>query len=268
MDTQRIDALMQAGLAAVLEAAPIALRYFRRPMQVQDKRLHGAFDPVTLADQEIELAIRAALTQHDPALALVGEEYGASGDSGDYWIIDPIDGTRAFMSGMPTWGMLLGLVLGGRPVGSVMHQPFTGETLFADSSGGWLMHQGQTTRLRSSACTDLADAILYSTDPLMVARAGFAEAFEALRQRVKLPRWGGDCYGFALVAQGCVDLMVEGSLQPYDIVPLLRAIEAAGGVVTDLQGRLPMSGGNVIAAANPALHAAALAVLNPSKPKE
>jgi myo-inositol-1(or 4)-monophosphatase len=267
-DARRIDTLMQAGLAAVLAAAPIALQYFREPLQVEDKRLHGAFDPVTQADKQVEQAIAAALRAHDATLAIVGEEFGRSGQGDDYWIVDPIDGTRAFMSGMPTWGILLGLVIDGRPVGSVMHQPFTGETLFADSAGGRFMHRGQSRPLRTSDCAELGNAILYSTDPAMIDRADLNRPFEALRRRVMLPRWGGDCYGFALLAQGCIDLMVEGSLQPYDIVPLVRAIEAAGGVVTDLQSRLPLNGGNVIAAANPRLHAQALAILNDPTLKE
>jgi myo-inositol-1(or 4)-monophosphatase len=258
-DTKRY---LDAGLAAVLEAGPIALEYFRRPMNVHDKLPGVYFDPVTEADRRIETLIRERLGAQFPSHRIVGEEHGDTGEGDTYWLIDPIDGTRSFISGMPTWGILLGLVEEGEPVVGIMHQPFTGETFLADAAGGALhRHDGRETRLRTRADAALADAVLYSTHPSMLQHAGMLARYQALTARCRLQRWGGDCYGFALVAQGCIDLMVDSMLMPYDIVPLIPIIERAGGVVTDLHGNSPLHGGTVIAAANAQLHAAALEIM-------
>ena len=253
---------LQAALAAVADAGAIALEYFRQPMAVTNKLAGGsAFDPVTEADRRIEALIRERLGQRFPDHAIVGEEYGTSGAGENYWIIDPIDGTRAFISGMPSWGILLGLVESGRPTLGLLHQPFTGETFFADAAGSWLRRGGSEIRLATRAGATLADAVLYTTHPSMITGAGLEAQYAELTARCRLQRWGGDCYGFALLAHGCIDLMIDALLQPYDIVPLIPIIEGAGGIVTDLDGRLPLAGGTVVAAANPALHAEALAIL-------
>ncbi len=259
MTGNEIASLMRIGLAAVQEAGSIALHYFRTDMSVGNKLGGGAFDPVTQADTGIEAFLREKLEAATPGLRIVGEEFGTSGDGADYWIIDPIDGTRAFMSGMPTWGILLGLVAGGKAVGGIMHQPFTGETFVADPQhGSRLLRHGQNFVLRGSPRSDLASAVLYSTDPVMLARGGIASGFAQLEAACRLRRWGGDCYGFALVALGTIDIMVEGALAPYDIVPLIAIIEGAGGVVTNLEGASPLAGGNVVAAGNADLHAQAI----------
>jgi histidinol phosphatase-like enzyme (inositol monophosphatase family) len=253
---------LEAGLAAVLEAGPIALEYFRRPMQVHDKLPGVYFDPVTEADRRIETLIRERLGARFPGHRIVGEEHGDTGEGPTYWIIDPIDGTRSFISGMPTWGILLGLVIDGSPTVGIMHQPFTGETFFADAAGGArYRHNGTEKRLRTRSEATLADAVLYSTHPSMLQYAGLMSRYEALVARCRLQRWGGDCYGFALLAQGCIDLMVDSMLMPYDIIPMIPIIEGAGGIVTDLLGNPPLQGGTVIAAANATLHAAALEIM-------
>ena len=259
---------LDAGLAAVLEAGPIALEYFRCPMSVHDKLPGVYYDPVTEADRRIETLIRERLGAQFPSHRIVGEEHGDSGEGNTYWIIDPIDGTRSFISGMPTWGILLGLVEEGEPVVGIVHQPFTGETFLADTVGGArYRHDGSESALRTRSDATLADAILYSTHPAMLQYAGTLPAYQELTGRCRLQRWGGDCYGFALLAQGCIDLMVDSMLQPYDIVPLIPIIEGAGGVVTDLHGAPPLQGGTVIAAANAQLHAAALEIMTrPSAP--
>ena len=131
MNDDEMQRCLEAGLDAVLEAGPIALEYFRRPMAVSDKRLGGQYDPVTEADRRIEALIRERLRDVFPGHRVVGEEHGAEGEGEDCWYIDPIDGTRAFISGMPTWGILLGLVVQGRARVGIMHQPYTGETWFA-----------------------------------------------------------------------------------------------------------------------------------------
>jgi len=231
-------------------------------MTVEDKRPGVYYDPVTDADRRIEALIRERLGARFPDHRIVGEEQGDSGAGTTYWIIDPIDGTRSFISGMPTWGILLGLVVDGRAVAGIMYQPFTGETYLADPSGGARFRRhGRETPLRSRADASLRDAVLYSTHPAMLQHAGMLAPYERLAARCRLQRWGGDCYAFALVAQGSIDLMVDSMLMPYDIVPLIPIIEGAGGVVTGLDGRPPMHGGTVIAASNARLHAEALGIL-------
>jgi myo-inositol-1(or 4)-monophosphatase len=261
-DAQRC---LQVGLDAAFAAGPIALEYFRQPVAVEDKRQDGYYDPVTEADRRVEALIRDRLLAAFPGHRIAGEEHGTVGEGSTYWSIDPIDGTRSFISGMPTWGILLGLVVDDRPVVGIMHQPFTGETWYAAPGTGARMRVGGAeTPLRARASAMLADAVIFSTHPTMFQPPHMLERYQRLASRCRLQRWGGDCYAFALVAQGTIDLMVDGSLMPYDILPLVPIIEGAGGVVTDLTGRTPLSGGTVIAAANPALHAAALEFMTDS----
>lgn len=254
---------VDAGLQAVTEAGPIALEYFRKAMTVTDKMPGVYFDPVTEADRRVEMLIRERLAARFPDVPIIGEEFGSTGDGDTYWIIDPIDGTRSFISGMPTWGILLGLVVDGTAVAGIMHQPYTGETYVADAERGTrFLHRGTESPARTRSGATLRDAVLYSTHPAMLEASGVSQSFRELAARCRLQRWGGDCYAFALVAQGCIDLMVDSMLQPYDIVPMIPIIEGAGGVVTDLSGRSPLAGGTVIAAANARVHAAALEIMN------
>ena len=256
------NSYLQAGLQAVAQAGPIALEYFRKAMVVDDKSSGAFYDPITDADRRIEASIRETLSAQFPEHRIIGEEFGDTGSGNTYWIIDPIDGTRAFISGMPSWGVLLGLVINGAPSVGIMHQPFTGETFYgATGEGAFLNHQGLDTRLSVSPRKSLADAILYSTHPSMFTMSGLDEEYRRLASACRLQRFGGDCYGFALLAAGCIDLMVESLLQPYDIIPLIPIIEMAGGVVSDLEGKCPLEGGTVIAAANRELHQAALEIL-------
>jgi myo-inositol-1(or 4)-monophosphatase len=258
---------LEVALDAVHAAGPIALEYFRKPIAIQDKRKGGRYDPVTEADRGIEAFLRERLHAACPGYGIFGEEHGREGQDTTYWVIDPIDGTRAFISGMPTWGILLGLVHEGRPIVGVMHQPFTGESWFAARGVGATYRQrASEAALRTRADATLADAVLYSTHPSMFLDTVALDRFDALAAHCRLQRWGGDCYAFALVAQGGIDLMVDANLAPYDILPLVPIIEEAGGVVTDLEGRTPISGGTVIAAAGAELHAAALAIMRGRDP--
>jgi myo-inositol-1(or 4)-monophosphatase len=253
---------LDAGMAAVVEAGGIALEYFRRPMSVHDKSSGAYFDPVTEADRRIETLIRERLGAKFPAHRIVGEEHGDIGAGNTYWVIDPIDGTRSFISGMPTWGILLGLVVDDEPVVGIMHQPFTDETFLATAhAAARYRHHGSETTLSTRPDATLADAVLYSTHPSMLQHAGLLGNFNELAAHCRLQRWGGDCYGFALLAQGSIDLMVDSMLMPYDILPLVPIIERAGGKVTDLTGKVPLQGGTVIAAANARLHAEALEIM-------
>jgi myo-inositol-1(or 4)-monophosphatase len=262
MEHDDIAEVLDVGVAAVRSAGSIALDYFRTDMTVDNKLAGVAYDPVTEADKRVEAHVRAAINERFPDHQVIGEEGGTTGSGPISWIIDPIDGTRAFISGMPTWGTLLGLVVDGQPVAGVMHQPFTDETFAADPArGSRFVRAGAERHLRTRTTATLADAILYSTHPSMLEWAGVLDQFRDLSGQVRLQRWGGDCYAFALVAMGTIDLVIDGCLMPYDIVPLIPIIELAGGVVTDIEGRVPMNGGTVIAAANPELHAQTLAAL-------
>jgi myo-inositol-1(or 4)-monophosphatase len=263
MDPPAVAALLDLGLAAVRAAGVEATRRFRTRLVVGDKaRADEPFDPVTEADRQVEARIRAALLAAHPDHGIVGEEHGTTGDGPVVWVIDPIDGTRAFMSGMPTWGTLLGLVVDGDPVAGLMHQPYTDETWLADPARGARFVHGDTDQaVTTRRDATIADAVLYTTHPSMLVEAGLLEPYERLSARCRLQRWGGDCYAFALLAHGCIDLVVESALKPYDIVPLIPVVEQAGGVVTDLEGQRPLRGGTVVAAATPALHATAIAVL-------
>ncbi len=244
-----VATLVEAGLSAVLAAGPICLDYFRSTLDVEDKSLadpsgDARFDPVTEADRRTEQSITRALLARFPDHRVVGEEHGTTnrptedGRRPDVtWIIDPIDGTRSFISGMPTWGILLGLVIDGEPVAGIMHQPFTEETYISDpTNGSRLLHRGHSSSLATRSTATLSDAIVFSTHPHPLEEAGALPRFLALADRCRLQRWGGDCYSFALLAGGTIDVVVDGMLKPYDIVPLIPIVERAGGRVSDLDG--------------------------------
>jgi histidinol phosphatase-like enzyme (inositol monophosphatase family) len=245
-------------------AGAIARAHFRQPITVENKG-GSAFDPVTNADRAIERVLRAAIVDRYPDHGIVAEEEGERAGRGEYtWYIDPIDGTRAFMTGSPLWGTLIGLTRGAQPLFGVLVQPVLEELFFGGPNGSWLIKADRRERLRRRACTALDQAVLASTHPDMFAGAGLA-AFNALAGRCLMHRFGGDCYNYAMLAAGFIDLVVEGQLKPFDIVPLLPILEGAGCVVTDWRGDKPLKGGYVVAAATPELHAAALALLRTAK---
>ena len=241
-------------------AGGIAQAHFRRAYTIDNKG-GAAFDPVTSADRAIERVLRANIVERYPEHGIVAEEEGERPASSDYtWFIDPIDGTRAFMTGSPLWGTLVGLTHRGLPLFGLLAQPVLEEIFFGGPSGSWLIKSDERDRLKSRACTTLASAVLASTHPSMFSGAS-AAAFSALTDRCLLHRFGGDCYNYAMLAAGFIDLVVEGQLKSYDIVPLIPVLEGAGCIVTDWKGRRPLSGGYVVAAATAELHAAALALL-------
>lgn len=250
-------------------ARPIALRYFRTSgLGADDKSSPGvAYDPVTLADREIERAMRDILATERPDDGILGEEYDAvPSRSGITWVLDPIDGTRAFLCGLPNWGVLIAVNDGTRPVYGIMDQPFTGERfaggILQGDHGATLHHDGTERTLSTRATATLDTALMCCTDPTMFKSDAQRAAFARMTAQVRMTRYGTDCTGYALLAMGQVDLVVESSLKPYDIQALMPLIQAAGGVVTDWQGGDAQHGGQVIAAATPALHAAAISVLN------
>jgi myo-inositol-1(or 4)-monophosphatase len=241
-------------------AGGIAEAHFRQPLTVENKGT-SKFDPVTNADRAIERVLRAAIVARYPDHGIVAEEEGERAARGEYtWFIDPIDGTRAFMTGSPLWGTLIGLTRRREPLFGLLAQPVLEEVFFGGPSGSWLIKADRRDRLRSRPCSSLATAVLASTHPDMFVGTN-AAAFQALAAQCLLHRFGGDCYNYAMLAAGHLDLVVESQLKPYDIVPLIPILEGAGCVVTDWQGGVPLAGGDVVAAGTRDLHRAALAVL-------
>ena len=226
-----------------------------------DSKPGDAFDPVTEADRSAEKAIRSLIEAEYPAHSILGEEFGTTGAGAVQWVIDPIDGTRAFISGIPVWGTLIGMTVSGRARIGIMHQPFTGERFWADGTAAFADGPAGHRRLAVSRTRALEAAILFTTTPRLF-RGEMLQRFEVLEARARLTRFGVDCYAFVMLAAGHVDLVVEAGLKPYDIVALIPIIEQAGGIVTDFGGGRAEGGGDILAAATPELHAEALAILN------
>ena len=247
------------ALAAAAEQE--TLPRFRQNGRIENK-LSAGFDPVTEADQAAELAIRQLIEKEFPEHGILGEEHGSVRlDSRHVWVIDPIDGTRAFISGIPVWGTLIGLKEDGIARTGLMAQPFTAETFYALEGEAFLQHRGVTRRLKCRATANLADATLMTTTPAMF-KNGTRARYDALESKVRLPRYGCDCYAYAVLAAGFVDLVVETRLNPYDIVAMIPIIENAGGVVRTWEGGRPEGGGNIVAAASESLCEQAMAVMN------
>ncbi|MBB3395994.1 histidinol-phosphatase [Rhizobium sp. BK060] len=234
---------------------------FRADLVADSKPKEGfGFDPVTDADREAERVMRDLISQKYPDHAIMGEEFGRLGSGLYEWVLDPIDGTRPYLLGLPVWGTLIGLLVDGRAQLGLMSQPLTGERFYADESGAWLRSPQSLHQLRASDCTRLADAKLHTNSPENV-RNYPAIDFTLLESRVRMTRYGGECYAFAMVAGGRIDLALEYNLQPYDIAAIIPLIEKAGGVITTLSGGRPEAGGAVLASGNPKLHETALRVL-------
>lgn len=242
-------------------ARAVVLPFFRSIDLQADTKREGDFDPVTQADRAAEVAMRAVLASKRPQDAIHGEEFGTkAGKSGLTWVLDPIDGTRGFMSGTPTWGVLIALSDAAGPFYGLIDQPYIGERFVGDRSGArWTGPRGSGP-IRTRPVRPLSQATIFTTFP-EVGTDEEQAAFRAVASRARLTRYGMDCYAYALVAMGQIDLVIEAGLQIYDIQAPIALIEAAGGVVTDWDGCPAHRGGRVIAAANAQIHAEALAVL-------
>ncbi|QYK40543.1 MAG: inositol monophosphatase family protein [Paracoccaceae bacterium] len=259
----RADAQDLIDTAAALAGAARAatLRHFRADGLTADTKEDDRFDPVTVADRECEAAMRAVLAARRPQDAILGEEFaGVSGTSGLTWVLDPIDGTRGYLSGTPTWGVLIAACDETGPIYGVIDQPYIGERFEGGLGRAQVTGPMGTHPLRARAPRGLSQAILFSTFPEVGTVAEHA-AFRRVAGAARLVRYGMDCYGYALVAAGQIDLVIEAGLQAYDVCAPIAVIEAAGGIVTDWQGRPCHGGGQVLAAANAAIHAEALALL-------
>lgn len=258
------DDLWRTAHALADAARPVTLRYFRtRDLTVADKDDGNGrgFDPVTAADHAAEDAMRAILAERRPQDGILGEERGnLAGESGLTWVIDPIDGTRGFLSGAPTWGVLIAVSDDDGPLLGIIDQPYIGERFWGGLGQAFVEGPMGRAALRTRAPRPLDQAILFTTFPEIGTRTE-RRAFDRVAERARLTRYGTDCYGYALVAAGQIDLVIEAGLQAYDVQAPIAVIEAAGGIVTDWQGRAVHQGGQVLAAANRDIHAAALAQL-------
>jgi len=260
--TQTALSDMQVAHQLADAAGKVILPYFRSRDLGAENKLSEGFDPVTIADRAAELAMRALLAELRPQDGILGEEFPAkAGTSGRTWVLDPIDGTRGFISGTPTWGVLIALSQDAGPVLGVIDQPYTAERFSGSADLAEMTGPLGRKDLKTRAIQNLSEAILFTTFPEVGSpeeRAGF----ERVAQQVKLTRYGMDCYAYALLAAGQVDLVIEAGLNAYDIQAPIAVIEAAGGLVTDWQGGPVHEGGRALAAATPELHAAALQLLN------
>ena len=247
---------------ADLSAAAV-LPHFRNLSGVEDKSAGGAYDPVTAADRQAEQVIRAEIEANWPDHDVRGEEFGGASPGKDYcWLVDPIDGTRPFIMGLPLWGTLIALTKNAAPLLGLMNQPFTGERFWSAERGAFYRGRAGEHAIATRPCPKIEDAILSSTSPDLFATTGDEERFDALSERVRMRWFGGDCYAYCLLAAGHIDLVVESGLSAHDIAPLIPIIERAGGCVTSWTGGPAAGGGHAVACGDPALHEEVLKILS------
>jgi myo-inositol-1(or 4)-monophosphatase len=249
---------------AVADAARVeTLRYFRTAGLVADSKA-AHFDPVTAADRASETAMRALIEAHRPDDGILGEEFGTKPSrSGLTWVLDPIDGTRSYISGTPTWGVLVALMDERGPFLGIIDQPYIRERFSGGLGRADVLGPQGRAPLKTRPARPLSDATIFTTFPEVGTEAE-GRAFHAVARHARLTRYGTDCYAYALVAAGQIDLVIEAGLYAYDVAAPIAVIEAAGGVVTDWTGAPAHGGGRIIAAANAAIHAEALAILKDS----
>ena|SRR5947209_1933740 len=249
-----VDQLATASGEAILP-------FFRTTLGVEDKGSAAGFDPVTAADRAAENTMRSLIKRNFPEHGIVGEEYGNERSNAEYvWVLDPIDGTKSFITGMPVWGSLIALTRNGVPIFGMMHQPFINERFSGD--GGAARYRGPAGEraLNVRPCASLSAAMLFTTSPRLM-NADDGAAFGRVEQAVRLSRYGGDCYAYCMLAAGHVDLVIETGLKPHDIVALIPIIEGAGGIVTNWEGGSAAKGGRVVAAGDKRVHAEAMNLL-------
>src|SRR3954467_5700164 len=249
-----VDQLATASGEAILP-------FFRTTLGVEDKGSAAGFDPVTAADRAAENTMRSLIKRNFPEHGIVGEEYGNERSNAEYvWVLDPIDGTKSFITGMPAWGSLIALTRNGVPIFGMMHQPFIGERFTGD--GGATQYRGPAGArgLHVRPCATLGDAMMFTTSPRLMNDADRA-AFGRVEAAAKLSRYGGDFYAYCMLAAGHVDLVIETGLKPHDIVALIPIVEGAGGMITSWEGGPASKGGRIVAAGDKRVHAAALKTL-------
>jgi histidinol phosphatase-like enzyme (inositol monophosphatase family) len=261
IDLSQQQSIIATAHAAADAARAITLKYFRGSFLGTESKLEAGFDPVTAADRGAEQAMRAIIAEMRPDDAIHGEEFGPTeGTSGLTWVLDPIDGTRSFISGTPTWGVLIACRDETQVHLGIIDQPYIGERFFGGFGQADLTGPRGVAPLVARQGVALKDAIIFTTFP-EVGKPQDRTGFEAVASKCKLTRYGMDCYAYALLAAGQIDLVIEAGLQPYDVMGPIGVIEAAGGVVTDWQGNSAQSGGRILAAGSQTLLDEALALL-------
>jgi histidinol phosphatase-like enzyme (inositol monophosphatase family) len=230
------------------------LPFFRARFGMEDKSGGAVFDPVTEADRAGEAIMRRMIADQFPLHGILGEEFGTERGEAEYvWVLDPIDGTRAFISGIPVWGTLIGLTRNGAPAYGMMHQPFAGERFCGDGQSASYAGPTGARRLATRACESLSQATLMTTDPGLFEGERKA-VYDRIAAQARLRRYGCDCYAYCMLAMGQIDIVIESGLKPYDIVALIPIIEGAGGVVTNWTGGPAAEGGDIIASGDRRLH--------------
>lgn len=258
LDSQALSTYLDFAGCLADVAGAASLPFFRSAPDIEDKG-GRRFDPVTAADKAAERAMRERILETYPQHGILGEEEDAvAGTVPLTWVLDPIDGTRAFITGLPLWGTLIALNDGQRPLIGVMDQPFTRERFSGDGKQAWL----NGTRLAVRPCATLSDAKILCTTPEMFDDDVQFQAFRRVADAARMQRYGGDCYGYCMVAAGHVDAVVEAGLKPYDVQALIPIIEGAGGIMTSWTGGDAQQGGAVVACGDARLHAEILALLN------
>ncbi|WP_108815282.1 inositol monophosphatase family protein [Loktanella sp. Alg231-35] len=253
--------LIRVAHALADAARPVTLRHFRSAGLTSENKETGGFDPVTIADRDAEAAMRAVLVAQRPDDAILGEEHGhKAGTTGLTWVLDPIDGTRGYISGTPTWGVLIAVSDDTGPLFGIIDQPYIAERFLGGFGQSQVTGPMGSAELRCRAARPLAEATVVTTFP-EVGTMSEGAAFQAVASRANLTRYGMDCYGYALLAAGQIDLVIEAGLNAYDIQAPIAVVEAAGGIVTDWTGGPAHAGGQAIAAANPDIHAEALTII-------
>jgi histidinol phosphatase-like enzyme (inositol monophosphatase family) len=263
LSSDRLEALDAFLIELNRVSAEAILPLFRADHGLENKAGVGAFDPVTLADKGGELAIRKLISERYPEHGVIGEEFGEDRPDAEFvWVLDPVDGTRAFVAGLPVWTTLIGLRYQGQPVLGSIGQPYIGEIFIGHAGAARLISAAGERPLKVRACPDIADAVIATTDSALFTGAE-RDAWRALRKASRLARMGCDAYAYAMVALGTLDMVVETGLKSWDIEAAVPVLAGAGGTITDWRGEtVGRHGGQVVIAGDPACAAAAVALLS------
>jgi histidinol phosphatase-like enzyme (inositol monophosphatase family) len=264
LGADRLEALDAFLIALNRVAGDVILPLFRADHGLENKAGPGAFDPVTLADKNAESAIRKLISERYPDHGVIGEEWGEDRPDAEFvWVLDPVDGTRAFIAGLPVWTTLIGLRFQGQPVLGSIGQSFIGEIFIGHAGASRLIHRDGERPLKVRACPSLADAVIATTDPYLFKGAQ-AEAWSRLHAAVRLARYGCDAYAYAMVAMGTLDLVVETGLKSWDIESAIPVLAGAGGMITDWRGDpVGQHGGKIAIAGDRQVLDEALTLLGP-----
>jgi myo-inositol-1(or 4)-monophosphatase len=256
-----IDFIAFIGRLATASGETI-LPFFRTSLSIENKNTGHDLDPVTEADRAAEAVMRRMIKENFPQHGIVGEEFGSERADAEYvWVLDPIDGTKSFIAGLPIWGTLIALMHHGAPVFGMMHQPYIGERFSGDSESAMYNGPSGKRNLSVRKCASLAEATMFTTSPRLMNAADRAQ-FEQVETEVRLSRYGGDCYAYCMLAAGHLDLIIETELKPYDVAALIPIVNGAGGIMTTWDGKPAQSGGRIVAAGDKRVHEAAMKILN------